>query len=171
MALIGTYKELLNQSNAFARLLEDINQHKREQNHEQERTREQRSRTLSHQVSKLGSVHSETDEEEEGSTLPTNIEIKQEGIVKWQVYIAYIRAGIGVFLGLFLLIIMNSSQQATALMSNWWLAKWSDEETHRRLTENNCTRMKDGETSRIHAMGDDEWNLYRSRRFFTYCGQ
>jgi len=161
---MGTYAELVSTSESFARLLEDINQHHQGQEQEQE----QESVSLSKQPSRIGSISGEKEDEEEIELLPTNIETKQEGIIKWGVYLSYLRAGVGVTLGLFILITIFSAQQATALFGNWWLAEWSNDESHRHHVYTNCTRTFDQKTNRIRSMSNTEWNEYRDQRFYTY---
>jgi hypothetical protein len=165
MVEMGTYAELVSTSASFARLLEDINQHHQEQKQEQR----QRAATLLTRHSRIGSISGEKEDEEEIELLPTNIETKQEGIIKWGVYLSYLRAGVGVILGLFLIITIFSAQQATALFSNWWLAEWSNDESNRHRVYNNCTSRIDQKTNRIRLMSNTEWNEYRDRRFYTYC--
>ena len=173
MTHMGTYAELMSTSPSFARLLEDINQHKQEKTQEREREEgEQASMTMIRQISKMGSMSSELNEEmEDLASLPTNIETKQEGTVKWQVYVAYLRSGVGVIVGVLLIVVMYSAQQAASLMSNWWLARWSNDESDRHRQYDNCSEMNDGGTNRVRAMSDDEWNVYRNHRFYTYCGK
>jgi len=161
---MGTYAELVSTSESFARLLEDINQHHQEQEQEQE----QQSVSLSKQPSRIGSISREKEDEEEIELLPTNIETKQEGIIKWGVYLSYLRAGVGVTLGLFIIITIFSAQQATALFGNWWLAEWSNDESHRHRVYTNCTSTLDQKTNRIRSMSNTEWNEYRDQRFYTY---
>jgi hypothetical protein len=161
MVQIGTYTELLSSSTSFARLLEDIHQHQQEQ--------EQQSLFLARQVSRMDSFSPGIEQEEDAKSLQTNIETKQEGTVKWSVYMAYLRAGVGVILGLFLIIIIFSAQQAIALCSNWWLAEWSSDESHRHDIPKNCTNIIDQKTSRIHLMNDTEWKEHRNQRFYTFC--
>ncbi len=168
MMQMGTYVDLLSHSESFARLLEDINQHRQEQ----KQGNEQQSASLLKQISRLDSITQENGEEdnnEEMKSLPTNVETKQEGTVKWGVYVSYLRAGVGVILGLFLIIITFSAQQAIALYSNWWLAEWSGDESHRYHIYANCTTAVDQKTNRIRSLSNIEWNEHRDRRFYTYC--
>lgn len=170
MTHIGTYAELLATSPSFARLLEDINQHKQEKI--QEREQEQASMSMMKQISKVGSISSEmNDEVEDLSSLPTNIETKQEGTVKWFVYMSYLRAGVGVIVGAVMIVIMYSAQQATSLMGNWWLARWSNDESDRHRKFDNCSQLNAGGMNRVRSMSDAEWNVYRNERFYTYCGK
>jgi len=161
MVEMGTYAELYSSSASFARLLEDINQHQQEN--------EQQSISFTKQMSRISSISREKEDEEDMKSLPTNIETKQEGTVKWDVYISYLRAGVGVILGLFLIIIIFSAQQATNLYSNWWLAEWSNDEGYRHRNYNNCAGVLDQKTNRIRSMSDIEWNEHRNRRFYTFC--
>jgi hypothetical protein len=165
MVQLGTYAELLSSSASFARLLEDINQHEQEQKHEYEQ-----QQSISRRMSRVGSMCVEKEDEEDSKTHPTNIETKQEGTVKRHVYVAYLRAGVGVCFGFSLIVIVFSAQQTTALFNNWWLAQWSSDESHRYRSYDNCTNISDQRTNRIRLMGDTEWNQHRDRRFYTYCG-
>ncbi|CAF1541491.1 unnamed protein product, partial [Didymodactylos carnosus] len=97
------------------------------------------------------------------------MESKATGGVKVRVYLDYFRAGSGLFLGIFLVFVVFSLQQATAVFSNWWLARWSDAERFRHSTASlNCTFTK--ADPKIRTMSDAEWELYRNRRFHIYCG-
>ncbi|CAF2953465.1 unnamed protein product [Rotaria sp. Silwood2] len=162
MVQMGTYEELLSSSVSFARLLEDINQHKQEH--------EEQSNTLIRRHSKIDSISLIEDDEEDIKPLPTNIEIKQEGIVKWDVYVSYLQAGIGGVSGFLLLLTVFCVQQAMSLYSNWWLAEWSNDESHRHRLYNNCTNINDTKINRIRFMSDNEWNEHRNRRFYIFCG-
>ncbi|UJR31956.1 hypothetical protein I4U23_019429 [Adineta vaga] len=166
MMQIGTYTELLSSSASFSRLLEDINQHRQEQ--EQPKILDG-NKTIDRNLSRMSSFGSEKDEEDPLS-MPTNIEIKQEGTVKWSVYVSYLRAGIGVIVGLLVIVTVFSMQQATALYSSWWLAEWSNDETQRHRVFDNCTTMIDKKTDIIRSMNENEWNEHRNQRFYTYCG-
>jgi hypothetical protein len=168
-------------SMSFAHLLEDINQHKQEQEQ-----KDISAASLSKQVSRMGSIDSSTNlghnhedrgrvgsicSSEDMSPLPTNIETKQEGTVKWHVYLDYLRAGAGVILGFMLIAIIFSCQQAASLSSNWWLAKWSNAESHRHRNYGNCSKIDDAETNRIRTMSEDQWNTYRLGYFHTNCSK
>ncbi|CAF1179879.1 unnamed protein product, partial [Adineta ricciae] len=168
MVQIGTYTELLSSSASFARLLEDINQHRQEK----EKPGVEETALLKSQLSKVNSVNSEKAEDEAEDLLskPTNVEIKQEGIVKWSVYASYLRAGIGLVIGLLVIMTMFSLQQAAALYSSWWLAGWSDAETQRHLVFNNCSTFIDEKAKTIRGMDNNQWTNYRNGRFYTYCG-
>ena len=123
---MGIYAELLATSTSFLRLLEDINQHKQEKTQEREREEEHASVTMIRQISNVGSVSSElNDGMEDLSSLPTSIKTKQEGTVKWHVYMSYLRSGVGLVAGLLLIVIMYSAQQAASSMSKCWLTRWS----------------------------------------------
>ena len=163
---MGSYEELISSSKSFSRLLEDINQHQQERQQEYEG----QTSVLSKQQSKVDSISTLDEEREDASSLLTNIEMKQEGIVKWSAYVAYLRAGIGAFVGLLLLFVVFSSQQAVALYSNWWLAGWSNDEGHRHRYYNDCASVDDSTVNRIRSMNEDEWNIYRNQRFYIYCG-
>ena len=159
MVQIGTYAELLSSSISFARLLEDINQHQQEQ----------QSLSLTRAMSRLDSITQEIEQEEDAKLLPSNIETKQQGTVKWSVYVSYLRAGVGLILGLVLIITLFSVQQAANIGSNWWLAGWSSDEDHRYSISKTCTNITDKQTNRIRFMNDTQWNEHRNQRFYTFC--
>ncbi|CAF5140512.1 unnamed protein product [Rotaria sp. Silwood1] len=112
MVQMGTYEELLLSSSSFAQLLEDINQHEQEQ---------QQPVSLLNQQSMVGSINSEKDnvDEQDINSLSKSLETKQKGTVKLNVYVAYLRAGVGIMLGSPLIIIIFATQQALAIYSNW----------------------------------------------------
>ena len=99
----------------------------------------QQEAILSHQHSRIGSISSQNEDFEEIDSLPTNIETKEEGTVKWHVYISYLRAGIGVILGFILILSALTAHQVVYMYSNRWLADWSDDESHRFNVVSNCT--------------------------------
>ncbi|CAF1354990.1 unnamed protein product [Rotaria sordida] len=162
MVQMGTYEELLVSSSSFAQLLEDINQHEQQQ----------QPAFLLNQQSMIGSINSEKDnvEEEDINSLPKNAETKQKGTVKVNVYVSYLRAGIGVILGFLLIIIIFLTLQAITIYSNWWLAAWSNDESHHHnQNSTNCMVIQDKKNDRIYQMNDIEWNKYRNRRFYIFC--
>ncbi|CAF3680029.1 unnamed protein product [Rotaria sordida] len=162
---MGTYEELLVSSSSFAQLLEDINQHEQQQ-------QQQQPASLLNQQSMIGSINSEKDnvEEEDINSLPKNAETKQKGTVKVNVYVSYLRAGIGVILGFLLIIIIFLTLQAITIYSNWWLAAWSNDESHHHnQNSTNCMVIQDKKNDRIYQMNDIEWNKYRNRRFYIFC--
>jgi len=163
MVQMGTYEELLVSSPEFAQLLEDINQHELEQ---------QQSVSLTNQRSMIGSIHSEKDVEEEEvvNSLPTNIERKEEGTVKLNVYVSYLRAGVGVIMGFVLILVIFSASQAIMIYSNWWLATWSDDESRRYRNSTNCMNIRDEKTDKIQRMNGVEWKNHRDQRFYILCG-
>ena len=165
MVHIGTYEELLASSSAFAQLLEDINQHGQEQ--------QSQAVSFVNQQSMIGSINSEKEKEdgdEDMNPLATNLETKQEGVVKWNVYISYLRAGVGIILGFALIVLIFSMQQGIAMYSNWWLAAWSNEESRRHQNSTNCAHIRDKKTDGIDTMSESEWNRHRNHRFYTFCG-
>lgn len=161
MVQMGTYEELLSSSSGFAELLEDINQH--EQEHQ--------SVVLLNQQSIISSISSEKEDlEDDINSLPKNLEIKQEGTVKWNVYISYLRAGVGLIVGIISMLVIFSTQQTVAIYSNWWLAAWSNDESRRHQNLTNCIHTHNNKTDEINRMNDIEWNKHRARRFYIYCG-
>ncbi len=165
MVQMGTYAELVSTSASFARLLEDINQHHQEQKEEQKQEQRQRAATLLTRHSRIGSISGEKEDEEEIELLPTNIETKQEGTVKWKVYVSYLQAGIGVVLGVLLISVLFTVHQALHMYSNRWLADWSDDESYRFRINNNCTNIFTQKIGRIRSMSQFEWNEHRAERF------
>lgn len=160
MVQIGTYAELLS-SKMFVDLIEDINQHQLEKNAEND----QEYVSLRKQSSK---IDPEIEAEEQSASLPTNIETKQEGTVQWSVYISYLRAGIGLIPGIFIILITFSVQQALAIFSLWWVAEWSDDEGHRRADLQNCTNQIDEQTNRIRSMSETQWKNHQNQRFYIH---
>ena len=92
---MGTYEELMSSSPSFAGLLENMNQY--EQEHKQA-SDEQTNHVLKQQIV-THEDNLEINNENDLKTLPTYIETKQEGIIQWSVYVAYLRASIGIILG------------------------------------------------------------------------
>ncbi|CAF2965891.1 unnamed protein product [Rotaria sp. Silwood2] len=158
MAQMGTYVELLSLSSSFARLLEDINQHE-----------EEFRANIQKQQSVISSIQSEKDDQEDLTNLHTHIDKKQKGKVRWHVYKSYLRAGVGTLFGFFIIILIFTVQQAIMMYSSWWLASWSDDESHRYSSFNNCTSKTIEKVNNISLMNDVEWNAYRNRRFYIYC--
>ncbi len=168
MVQMGTYSELLSSSASFARLLEDINQHQQEQEQKQEQKQDQKQQTpiLLSRHSMIGSICTEIGDEEELEPFLADTETKQEGTVKWNVYISYLGAGIGVILGVILILTVFTAQQAVHLYSNRWLAEWSDDESHRFRVNNNCTNVFTQKIGKIRSMSGTEWNKHRDERFY-----
>src|SRR5271156_1612017 len=117
MIQMGTYAELISSSSSFAHLLEDIHQHE-----------EKSIINIQKQQSTISSIYSETDNEEE---LMLNIDTKQEGSIKRNVYISYIKAGLGCVFAFFFIVLIFTAHQTIFLYGNWWLAKSSDDEGHK----------------------------------------
>ncbi|CAF1664496.1 unnamed protein product [Rotaria magnacalcarata] len=160
MVQMGTYEELLVSSPSFSQLLEDINQHKQEEP----------VVSLVNQRSMIGSIHSEKEnvEDEDMNSSSRNVETKQEGIVKWNVYLSYLRAGVGAILGVILILIIFSTQQTVAIYSNWWLVAWSNEENRRHQNVTHCMSTQDNKTDKIRGFNDTEWNTHRNQRFYVF---
>ena len=108
--------------------------------------------------------------EEQMPLVIVNEEMKGEGSVNWYVYTSYLRAGAGFILGIFLVIFVFGIREGTSVYCNWWLAKWTNDESHRNRAFNNCTIVRDQKINMIRSMSDDEWNNYRNGRFSIYCG-
>jgi len=167
MAEMGTYGDLLSSSASFARLLEDINQHQQEQIQEQKQQATTRIRTLS----KTSFINEENGDEVEMESVIENIETKQEGTVKWDVYVSYLQAGIGVILGILSILTVFSVHQVLHMYSNQWLAEWSDEESQRFRADNNCTNVLTKKIERIRSMTQSEWNEHRIERFYWFSSK
>ncbi|CAF3828800.1 unnamed protein product [Rotaria sordida] len=156
MVQIGTYTDLLASSTSFARLLDDIHQFEQQQSIE-----------LYQQQSIISSTCSDVDEEM--LALSTNVETKRKGTVKSHVYVAYLKAGAGIIMGLFIVIILSFVREGASIFSNWWLAKWSDDESYRYRILNNCTTVQNNKNNTVWSMSNAEWNNHRNQRFYIYC--
>ncbi|CAF4307933.1 unnamed protein product, partial [Rotaria sordida] len=67
-------------------------------------------------------------------------------------------------------IILSSVREATSIFSNWWLAKWNDDESYRYRISNNCTSIQNNNNNNtVWSMSNAEWNNHRNRRFYIYC--
>ncbi|CAF5147504.1 unnamed protein product, partial [Rotaria sp. Silwood1] len=55
------------------------------------------------------------------------------------------------------------------MYSSWWLASWSDDESHRYSSFNNCTSGTMKKINNIRLMNNIEWNAHRNERFYIYC--
>jgi hypothetical protein len=159
---MGSYEELLASSSLFNRLLENIHQQEEEEQERSKRTERARSSRY---------VTFSQNENEDGSVLDSEgFEAKEEGSVKWHVYISYLRAGVGLILGTLLLVMTFCFREATVILNSWWLAEWSDDESHRHRQLNNCTKNVSNKIIAIRSMTDTEWDAYRNNRFYFYCG-
>jgi hypothetical protein len=150
---MGTYNDLI--SSSFAHLLEDIHQ-------------QESSINIQQQQSIISSVYSEKEIEEE---LITNIDTKQEGAIRWNVYFSYVKAGLGCGFNFLFILLLLSVHRTAYIYSNWWLATWSDDESHRYRNFNNCISVTTENMNNIRLMSEIEWNSYRNRRFYIYCGE
>ncbi|XP_044176120.1 ATP-binding cassette sub-family C member 4-like isoform X1 [Acropora millepora] len=73
----------------------------------------------------------------------TEKEDRFTGTVTWRVYFDYWKAG-GGFLKISLLIILFLGAQASAMASDWWLARWADiEDENALLSKNSTTATQD----------------------------
>ncbi|CAF1332047.1 unnamed protein product [Didymodactylos carnosus] len=180
----GIYQELLQHSTSFAKLLEDIHQHEQDtasitSNEEKKHVSvgkndndemiEISEHTLQTQLSSL-------QEDEPSPPTPTDFqqgETKAIGNVKFRDYLDYFRAGAGLLMAFILIFVIFSMQQATAIFSNWWLVKWSDEESFRHSVipkSSNCSSPLSKVGSKIKTMSDAQWHLHRNEKFYIYCG-
>ncbi|CAF0910972.1 unnamed protein product [Rotaria sordida] len=158
MIQIGTYSELISSSTSFSYLLDDSHQQ-----------RLGISKHIQKQQSTISTIYSEKGDDDE-EELMTNIDTKQEGSVKWNVYSSYIRAGLGCIFGFFFILLILVAHQAILLYSSWWLATWSDDESRRYKTFNQCTSITNKNMNNLYSMTENEWNEYRNRKFYIYCG-
>ncbi len=157
MVQMGTYNELINSSSSFAHLLEDIHQHEQEM-----------IINIEKQQSIISSIYSEKDNEEE---LINNIDTKQEGTIKWNIYTSYIKAGFGYGFGFIFILLILIAHQGLAMYSSWWLATWSDDESYRYQNFSNCTSGISETINNVSLMTNQQWNTYRNQRFYIYCGE
>jgi hypothetical protein len=151
---MGNYDELFSSSSSFIHLLRDIHQHEVKEE-------------LQKQQSIIDSINSETDNVNDALSPPIDVETKQEGTVKWHVYTAYLRAGVNLIICFILLSGIFSVREFIAIFSDRWLARWSDDESHRYRIFNNCTNISQ---SSIQLMNDTEWNNHRNNRFYIFSG-
>jgi hypothetical protein len=151
----GAYDHLLSVSSSFSHLLNDIHQH--EMKH---------SVGLHNDESKTKSTGLK--KEREASTTSTSTEIRRKGTVKLGVYVEYLRAGAGLILGLFLVLVVSSVREGTYVFSTWWLATWNEDENFRHHVLNNCTSNM--RNNSIWYLTDAEWTNYRDRLFYIYSG-
>ncbi|CAF1477796.1 unnamed protein product, partial [Rotaria sordida] len=62
----------------------------------------------------------------------------------------------------------SSVREGTSIFSNWWLAKWSDDESYRYRILNNCTNIQNNNNT-VWSMSNAEWSNHRNQRFYIYC--
>lgn len=148
---MGNYDELTGSSSSFNHLLGDIHQH-----------------DLQRQQSNIDVTNPEMIEERQ-ETLSSidHEETKQEGTVKLNVYTGYLRAGSGLIVGLISIFGIFVVRELIAIFSDRWLARWSNDETHRYQIFNNCTSTS---INPIKLMNESDWNDYRNDRFYVYTG-
>ncbi|CAF1094580.1 unnamed protein product [Didymodactylos carnosus] len=167
----GTYEELLKSSFSFAKLLEDIHQHEHNGASGDDKRKISLSIDDSDERAENGPLlrtQSSRMSEDETNNNYQAAETKATGVVKWHVFLDYFRAGAGLILGFVLIFVVFTSQQAVAIFSNWWLAKWSNEEELRYQNSNGTCRSK--VELKIQLMSDNEWQLYRNQKFYIYSG-
>lgn len=160
MVQMGAYKELLTASTTFSRLLDNIHQQK-----QQDYCNEMKQERAASNAALI-----ENDNEEEPFVMEDDIEAKEKGAVKWHVYVGYLRAGIGLTIGLIWLIAVYTIREIVSIVASRWLAEWSEDEDYRHSQFNNCTGTKDQKINKIHSMTDTQWNTHRDNRFYFYCG-
>ena len=157
MTQFGTYDELITSSPSFSHLLEDIHQQEQEIHLQIEK-----------QQSIISSIYSEKDNDDE--TIP-QIDTKQEGAIKWNVYVSYVKAGLGCAGGFIFVILIYTAHQTVSMYSSWWLAKWTNDESHRYQNFTTCTSNLSANINHVRSMPDDQWSNYRNERFYVYCGE
>ncbi|CAF3956324.1 unnamed protein product, partial [Rotaria magnacalcarata] len=162
MVQTGAYDELRANSSSFNRLLENIHQQKEEQL--------ERPINILRRLSSRCLTSTENENDDASLSDSQTLETKEKGSVKWSVYIAYLREGVGIFLGVFILISIFSFREVIDVAHGWWLARWSDDEGYRRRNFNNCTTMINQKINIISSMNETQWNVYRNSRFDFYCG-
>ena len=123
---------------------------------------------LQTQLSVTETVAPKSENEKNIVAPPINDETKQQGAITWHVYLSYLRAGVGVFLGFVLVSLVFLMREIMAIFSDRWLARWNDEESHRYgdLSQNCSNTIY----KNIGSMNDVDWNNYRNQRFYIYCG-
>ena len=161
MVETGTYKELLEGSESFGRLLENIHQQKQEL-HESATSNELK------RLSRCLTISEADNDEPSPST--ENLESREVGSVKWRVYVSYVQAGAGLIFGIFLMVLVFGAREAISIFYGWWLAQWSDDEGHRHRQFNNCSEVNHSIISPIKSMSTVEWNQYTERKFVIYAG-
>ena len=161
MAHTGTYEELLRGSDSFSRLLENIHQEKQQQ-------LESASSNELRRFSRCPTIP-EADSDELSSPV-ADLESAQSGSVKWSVYISYVRTGVGLTIGIFLILLLFGVREATSILYSCWLAQWSEEEDHRHRNFSNCAEVNSSIVSSIKSMDSIEWNHYKERKFLICAG-
>ncbi|CAF0930502.1 unnamed protein product [Adineta steineri] len=156
MIQMGTYNELISSSSSFAHLLEDINQQEQQQN----------AANIQQQQSIISSTYSEKEDKDE---VMSNIDTKQQDAIKWTVYTSYIKAGLGCIFGFFFILLLLTAYQTTFIYSSWWIATWSDDESHRYRNFNQCISTTIENRSHLYSMSNNEWYIYRNQKFYSYC--
>jgi hypothetical protein len=162
MVQCGSYAERLSQSSSFARMLENIYQQGQDCKESVALAEQQRS-------SRCVTL-SEAENDELSSSLIA-LENKEEGSLSWRVYGDFLKAGVGLTVGILLIVGIFGVQEATAVFYSYWLAQWSSDENHRYQNLNNCTESSIRSIQKIKAMSDSEWSAYRRQRFYIYAGQ
>ena len=160
MVETGTYKELLERSESFGRLLENIHQQEQQENGpKSEGGKSTRCMSMS-----------QKEDEDTSSFIEEMSETKEEGAVKYGVYSGYLKAAINMPLGILLLVVAFGVREVVVVFYNLWLANWSEDETLRHRYVSNCTSAGNAKVTMIRAMSDPEWNEYRNNRFYVFSG-
>ena len=158
--LMGTFDELLVSSSDFAQLIEDIHRPEREEN----------SSVLSTEKSINSSISVDENVLKDSIPAETNIETKKEGSVGFRIFFAYMKAGVGLVFGSVLLFLVLGLHQVSAIGNYWYLAIWSDDQTHRHLNLTSCSTKPTSNVYRIQAMTDLEWSLHQKEHFQIFSG-
>ncbi|CAF1179985.1 unnamed protein product, partial [Adineta ricciae] len=155
----GTYEELRTSSPLFRNLVETT--HQQEENEE---TIDFPSRRTTRCV-----TFSEA-EIDELRTSKMNIEKSQQGSIGCWIYASYLRAGAGLTCSLFLIGLTFGGVEAVSIYFNWWLARWSEDQTYRHQLWINCSRTNKKLLSQIQSMNTATWNNYQKERFTIFTG-
>lgn len=158
----GTYAELRTSSSLFRDLIEAT--HQQEEKEENEETIEFPSRKTTRCV-----TFSETEIDEFRSS-KLNIEKSQQGSVGFWIYASYLRAGAGLTCSLLLIVLSFGGFEVVSIYFNWWLAKWSEDQTYRHQLRINCNRTNNKLLNQIQSMNTTTWDNYQKRRFTIFTG-
>ncbi|UJR11087.1 hypothetical protein I4U23_015269 [Adineta vaga] len=99
-----------------------------------------------------------------------NMEGKREGIIRWQTYVEFVKAAVGLIIGFVIFVFTFCLREGIFVYNSWWLAKWTDDENYRYEININCTNITtDEQVLRIKLMTDSEWKIHRNYRFHIYA--
>lgn len=141
----GSYDELMEKSPKFKQLLENIDQQKEELNDSnvhQESRAQARSMTIS------------DSESEDFTASIVSIEAKQDGSIKFKVYLSYLQAGVGSLIGSIILVLIFGAREATSIFFHRSLALWNNDPNSHVGFYANCTEQKMESTNSSHSSKD-----------------